>query len=258
MRRFLLILAVIVFSPRALAQQADTDVAPAGQAEQDAAAPATDDSTPRWAKEPWEKVRFGLKAGATWSVLQGQLPIPDVGTFGFDGDFGFVAGASFEVPVSKSFSIQPELLIVRKHAAIDLSGSTYTGSEKLSANYFEVPLLAKWYPGERRGTIFSLQAGPVMGLRMAAMRESRSGLVWAISSNHFEGEDGSIVDVEGSTLVKATDWGLVAGAGIEFHEFIWALTFDLRYNHGLSNIDNSDSTESAQWRALYFMAGVTW
>jgi hypothetical protein len=225
--------------------------APAYAQAADSTPPQSDDdveqeeSVPRWAKEPWEKVRFGLKAGMTWSTLNGALPIPDVGTFGFEGDYGFAAGASFEVPISRAFSIQPELLIVRKHAAIDLTDSTYQGSEKLSVNYFEVPLLAKWYPGERRGTIFSFQGGPTIGLRMDALRESRR-------------EDGSIVDVEGSTLVKATDWGLVVGGGVEFHEFIWALTIDFRYNHGLSNIDNSASGQDAKWRAVYAVAGVTW
>ncbi len=244
MRRILVSLAVFLLLAvvdTAWAQEAEVASDEVALEEQDGAG----DDIPRWAREPWEKVRFGLKGGGTWSVLHGQLPIPEVGTFGFDGDFGFAAGFSFEVPVSHSFSVQPELLIVRKHAEIDLSDSEYMGSEKLSVNYFEIPLLAKWYPGERRGTIFSLQGGPAIGLRMDAMRESRR-------------EDGSIVDVEGSTLVKATDWGLVVGAGIEFHEFIWALTIDLRYNHGLSNIDNSDSGREARWRALYFVAGVTW
>ena len=76
---------------------------------------------------------------------------------------------------------------------------------------------------------------------------------------HYLPEDpGEIVDVEGKTLVKATDWGVVVGAGIEFHEFLWALTIDFRYNHGLSNIDNSNSGLAARWRAFYLMAGVTW
>jgi len=208
-------------------------------------AQAAEEKTPRWAKEPWEKIRFGIKAGASWATLSGQLPIPDVGTFGFDGDFGFAAGISFEVPLSHKVSIQPEMLIVRKHAEIDLKDSGFPGSEKLSVNYLEIPLLLKWYPGSRRGTIFSLQSGVAMGIRMDALRSSRH-------------EDGTIEDIEGETLVKATDWGMVLGAGVEFHEFLWALTLDLRYTHGLSDIDNSGSDVDAKWRALYFVAGVTW
>ena len=60
----------------------------------------SEENTPRWAKEPWEKIRFGIKAGASWATLSGELPIPDVGTFSFDGDYGFAAGLSFEVPLS--------------------------------------------------------------------------------------------------------------------------------------------------------------
>jgi len=244
-RRVVVVLSLVAlgFAPGAVWAQDD---ASAIQATPEAAGEQeVDEKTPRWAKEPWEKVRFGIKAGASWATLAGQLPIPGVGTFPFDGDFGFAAGLSFEVPVSRRFSIQPEVLIVRKHAEIDLTDSSHTGSEKLSVNYLEIPLLAKWYPGSRRGTIFSLQGGIAMGIRMDALRSSRHA-------------DGTIEDIEGETLVKATDWGLVLGAGVEFHEFIWALTIDLRYNHGLSDIDNSGSDVDAKWRAVYVVAGITW
>lgn len=249
MRRAIVVLALVALglAPGATgAQEIERSAAQESQVPADeAATQAGDKKTPRWAKEPWEKIRFGIKAGASWAVLAGQLPIPEVGTFGFDGDFGFAAGISFEVPVSRKVSVQPEALIVRKHSEIDLEGSSYTGTEKLSANYLEIPLLFKWYPGSRRGTIFSLQGGPAVGVRMDARRESRR-------------EDGTIEDVEGSTLVRATDWAMVLGAGVEFHEFIWALTIDLRYNHGLSDIDNSGSGVDAKWRAVYVVAGVTW
>jgi len=245
-RRVVVALSLVALALAAGPIWAQEDEASAAEAPQAAAGEREpEEKTPRWAKEPWEKVRYGIKAGASWAVLAGQLPIPEVGTFGFDGDFGFAAGISFEVPVSRKFSIQPEVLIVRKHAEIDLQDSGYMGSEKLSVNYLEIPLLAKWYPGSRRGTIFSLQAGPALGLRMDALRSSRH-------------PDGTIEDVEGKTLVKATDWGMVMGAGVEFHEFIWALTIDLRYNHGLSDIDNSGSNVDAKWRAVYIVAGVTW
>lgn len=246
MRRAVAVFSLVAlsFAPSAAwAQEAEGGAAQAAPVAGDEQ--AAEEKTPRWAKEPWEKIRFGIKAGASWATLSGQLPIPGVGTFGFDGDFGFAAGISFEVPLSRKVSIQPEMLIVRKHAEIDLKDSGFAGSEKLSANYLEIPLLLKWYPGSRRGTIFSLQGGLALGLRMDARRESR-------------GEDGTIEDVEAETLVRATDWGMVLGAGVEFHEFIWALTIDLRYNHGLSDIDNSGSSVSAKWRAAYIVAGVTW
>lgn len=246
MRRVVVAVSLVVLSfasDAAWAQEVDASAAQALQAS--AGERQSDAKTPRWAKEPWEKIRFGIKAGGSWAVLAGQLPIPDVGTFGFEGDFGFAAGVSFEVPLSRKVSIQPEVLIVRKHAEIDLKDSSYWGSEKLSVNYLEIPLLLKWYPGLRRGAIFNFQGGLAMGLRMDALRSSRD-------------EDGTIEDVEGKTLVKATDWGLVVGAGVEFHEFIWALTIDLRYNHGLSDIDNSRSDLDAKWRAVYVVAGVTW
>jgi hypothetical protein len=246
-RRLLILsfaLAVTCAATPAWAQEADSGAVlpePTG-ADQEA---ESEEPIPRWAKEPWQKIRYGVKGGAAWSALAGELPIPEVGTFGFRADYGFAAGLSFEIPLSQKVSLQPEALIVRKHAALDLSETTYTGTEKLSVNYFEVPILLKWYPGERRGTIFSLVGGPAVGLRMDARRESRL-------------PNGSITDHEGKTLVRATDWGMMVGAGVEFHEFIWALTVDLRYNHGLSSIDNSGSGNSPKWRAIYVMAGVSW
>jgi len=203
------------------------------------------DDRPRWAKEPWEKIRFGLKAGASWSNLRGELPIPEVGTFGFKGDFGFAAGIAFEIPFDRIFSLQPELLIIRKFAEIDLAGTDYGGTEKLSANYFEIPLLFKWYPGPRRGVIGTVTAGPTLSVRMDAFRESRT-------------PEGNIEDVEGKGLVKASDWGVTVGGGFEFHEFLWALTVDVRYTHGFGNVDNSGSGAQARWSTIYAMAGIIW
>jgi hypothetical protein len=222
------------------AQEAGEEAPPAEAAQEGAV-----DDRPRWAKEPWEKVRFGVKAGASFANLRGELPIPDVGVFPFRGDWGFAAGLAFEIPINLKLSLQPELLVIRKHAQIDLGNNAYTGSEKLSVNYFEVPLLLKWYPGSRRGVVASLQAGPTVSVRMDALRESRK-------------PNGAIEDIEGKTLVRATDWGLTFGGGFEFHEFIWALTLDVRYVYGLTSIDNSGSGLDARWGAAYIMAGVTW
>ncbi len=158
-------------------------------------------------------------------------------------DWGFDAGVTFEIPVSYRVSIQPELHVVRKDSKLDLGVDENTLRSELSVNYVEIPLLAKIYPGDRRGLSTNLVFGPAAAIKLEATRELRAA--------------GEIVDVAAGDLIKAVDWGLIFGLGVEFHELFGALTLDVRYNHGLTSIDKSETVANAKWSALYLMIGVT-
>lgn len=187
--------------------------------------------------------RVGVKAGASWSVLGGSLPTPEGERSSFEGAFGFAVGASMEFRLGEKLSLQPEALIVRKHTELDLGTAAGERRDRLSVNYFEIPLLVKWYPSGRRGAQGNLVLGPTLALRMDALREIRTA--------------DSIEDVEAKDLVQADDWGITVGGGLEFHEFLWALTVDLRYFHGITNINATDSADAARWRVIYMVVGAT-
>lgn len=194
-------------------------------------------------KPAWEAIRIGLKAGATWSTLRGSLEFEDVGSVGFKGDYGFYAGMSVEIPIGPKLSLQPEGSLVRKFSELSLGVPKNVLRQKLSVAYMELPLLLKWYPGDRKGVQGNLVIGPLPSVRLGATIETR--------------RLGEITDTDAGTRVRATDWGVLIGGGFEFAESFASLTIDLRYAHGLRNIDNTDNSDTARWSVLQALVGVT-
>ena len=113
-----------------------------------------------------------------------------------------------EIKISEKFSIQPELMYSSQGASSDLGGD-------LKLDYINIPVMAKFYVAKS----FSLEAGPQIGFLVSAKAD---------------GED--VKD-----FVSSTDFGFNFGAGYDFTE---KLSAGLRYNLGLSNVDDSDSGDS--------------
>lgn len=211
---------------------------------QEASAPdANGEPVPVEEQAPWEDVRIGLKAGATWSNLRGEFAFPDLGSVPFEGDFGFAVGASIEIPIAAKWSIQPAAFLVRKFSAIRLETPDSVEGQKLGVNYVELPLLLKWYPGNRAGVQGNLVIGPMPSFRLSATREIRSGDV--------------VSDVDANHLVNALDWAIVVGGGFEFDELLGAFTVDLRYTHGLRDIASTPSASASRWSVLQMVVGIT-
>jgi hypothetical protein len=206
---------------------------------------ATEATSPPPVEEPapWEGVRFGLKAGATWSTLRGELTFDDTGNVPFSGDFGFAVGASVEIPISRKLSIQPAAFMVRKFSQIELKVPEVVERQKLGVNYLELPLLIKWYPGNRSGVQGNLAIGAMPSFRMGATREIRTG--------------NAVADVDADSLVNEVDWAIVVGGGFEFAELWGAFTVDLRYSHGLRNIAAAEDAGPARWSVVQMVVGIT-
>ena len=89
--------------------------------------------------------KFGLKAGANFSTLEGS----DIESSTYTNiHFGGVV----EVKLFENLSIQPELLYSSQGAKIDQAGF-----EDINFNYVTVPVLAKFYLTSKK---LSLEAGP--------------------------------------------------------------------------------------------------
>ncbi len=121
------------------------------------------------------------------------------------GNTGFYVGGLADVPISGNFHIQPELLVSKEGA----TGDTEFNDVDFSITYLRIPLMFKYYVAEG----FNLQAGPQIAFKIGTA------------------EDG--VD----EALKSTDVGLGAGLG---YELPIGLMFDLRYNLGLTSINESE------------------
>ena len=92
-----------------------------------------------------QMLKFGLKAGANFSNLEGD---------NVDGSTytSFHFGAVAEISLLENLSLQPELLYSSQGTKVDVAGV-----KDINYNYVTVPVLAKFYLTSKK---LSLEAGP--------------------------------------------------------------------------------------------------
>ncbi len=151
-----------------------------------------------------QHVNLGVKVGANLYNIQNSN--------GFKNDFlpGIHLGLIGHIHLSDHFGLQPELLFSGQGAK--------EGSNKINLNYVNIPVLLQYFFANG----LRLQAGPQLGVLVSA----KSSLT-----------NGSIKD-----NFKSIDVGLSAGAS--YIHVPSGFGVDLRYNHGLTNINESDLVTS--------------
>lgn len=174
-------------------------------------------------KSQAQNIGIGAKAGVNVSNFNGYMN-EDLEPF-----TSFHLGGYASISISERLQFQPELLF-------SVQGAKYKGyDEKYRLNYFNIPLLLKFYPVEG----LHLQAGPQLSI--------------GTSAKELE-DDGDIDDIDED--FEDTDFGLVFGAG---YELASGLNFGARYNLGLSNIytysDGGD--EDMNNRVIQIWVGYT-
>ncbi len=166
---------------------------------------------------------IGIKAGMNMADITGDAENTDMKA-------GLVVGAFAELNLGM-VNIQPELLYSMKGAKSDDISNEY--------NYFEIPVLVKYklpLPGKLTPSVY---AGPVFSLLLSA-----------------ESDGNDIKD-----QLKNNDIGIIIGAGINMDMSSYVLTFDARYNMGLSDINNLDdalpgSEDEFKNSTIMLMAGI--
>ena len=170
-----------------------------------------------------EEVQFGVKGGLNLSTIS-----TDSDFISFDSKACIQFGIVAEIPISESFSFQPEILYDCLGAdyefddIFDLPTETtkaaadYSGTIKLS--YLNIPLMAKYYVAEG----FSLEAGPQVGFLLSAKDEYE-----------YPGDSGED-DIK--EHVKGIDFGINIGLGYKLEG---GFNFGARYNLGLTDANDN-------------------
>jgi hypothetical protein len=180
-------------------------------------------------------VRVGVKAGANLSNI-----IQDIDDNTTNGSkIGFVGGLFLELPIVKGFSIQPEVLYSQKGNKAE---GTYLGTAykyKLTSNFIDIPLLAKFKPSEN----FAIVVGPQFSFLTSTKRK------YTVANTSYE----QIKDADNDNVRKNILGGVVgieAGAG--------PVVFDLRYNLDLqsNNGDGTSSTPKYKNQVISLTAGI--
>ena len=167
-----------------------------------------------------QHVNIGIKAGLNVYTVK-----TDNGT-NFDSKLGFHAGLIGHIHLNKQFAVQPEIVY-------SAQGGDYTfeGVEtKIKLGYVNVPVMLQYMFDNG----FRLQAGPQVGFIISGKRETGG------------------VETEIKSDINTIDFSL--GAGIGYVHPASGLGVDARYNLGLSNINDNNSTVKSTNRG--FQLGV--
>jgi hypothetical protein len=151
-----------------------------------------------------QSTSFGIKGGlnvANLNVESSSNP---------DSKLSFNLGALAHVHLSENFAVQPELYYSGQGAKQTISGTEY----KTNLGYINLPVLLQFM----FGTGFRLESGPQVGFLISAKSKSGS----------------SDIDIKDQLKKIDFSWGFGAG-------YVTTAGFgiDLRYNLGLSDIDDS-------------------
>ena len=189
-----------------------------------------------------QDITFGAKVGV-------NLANADAGDVDTDAVTSFHIGVTAELPISDKFSVQPELLYSLQGASNSTTVAGVGKTENLfKTNFINLPVMAKYYVTEG----LSLEAGPQIGFLIKAEVETD------ITSSNVLLENSSITtDIKDRS--KSVDFGFNIGAGYKLES---GLNFALRYNLGLTNLndtDHKDVADDSEWknRVLQLSVGYT-
>lgn len=157
---------------------------------------------------------------------------------------GFGVGGFATFGMFKSFSLQPEILYVRKVSDRSLSDGTATIRTAVAIEYVEMPLLMRYVPMAERHVRPVFYGGVFVAFRTRARARSEIG-------------DAS-VEEDMTADVRESDAGLVAGVGVEWQRGRLTWTGDLRYVHGLQTVSAQAGVTDWKTRSIAVRAGVCW
>ncbi len=168
------------------------------------------------------EVSFGAKAGLNVSTIGGDFGVSDFDTYNdTKSKIGFHVGGLAELKISEKFSLQPELLFSQQGAKAEFRDPDFPEDNfdtKTTLSYVNLPIMAKFYPIEG----LSIEAGPQVGF---------------LVSDKTELSAPGVPDMDDDTAkYKTFDFGLNIGAGYKMEN---GLMFQLRYNFGLTKIDDT-------------------
>ena len=179
--------------------------------------------------------KFGIKGGLNLANLYADEVKDENFKAGFNG--GFYA----KLPVSKGFSIQPELLYSNKGAKLSYDAGIFgEGEYRFNLHYIELPVLAVVNVVKN----FNIHAGPYVSYLAGAN----------ITRLDDEDDVNSITDLKADNFNRI-DYGLAGGVALDFQN----LTIGARYNYGLQNIGESgisgELTKNAKNSVINFYLG---
>ncbi len=150
---------------------------------------------------------------------------------------GFVAGAVLDFPVSRMFSIRPEILYVQKGVKFEELGVTAA----IETAYIEIPVLLMVGVPVSGTVIPEFFAGPQVSFEVGC---NVSGGIGGLPGASVSCDDAGV-------QLESTIWGIIVGAGIQVSGFLAAVQYDI----GLTTLDAEADPFDIKDRTWMFKVG---
>lgn len=186
---------------------------------------------------------IGVMAGANYGKVTSD---PESSEFTLDYKVGFLAGGFLGIAVNDVFSVEPQAFFDQKGTKLSGTGSNSSIEGSVKVRYIEVPVLGKfWIPvsdSQVRPFIF---AGPYAAFKVSC---SVDGAAFGGTSTDC--------DKTSEIKLKSTDFGATGGAGLEFKAGKQVVRVDARYDFGLTNINDTSSSDNTKIKTRSFAGTV--
>jgi outer membrane immunogenic protein len=186
------------------------------------------------------QIQFGVKGGLNLSNLIQSSPVPEVA---YNLKEGFNAGAFLNVPLSKHFGLQPEILYSGQGAKVNTNFENATSR----LQYLSIPVLLRYNVSS---SVFA-EIGPQAGFLLSARKKVHS-------TNYVTENPGDpLVDQPGDNIniksyYKSVDFSGVIGLGYHFtHRIGAAVAYKLSILNTLTSGSNPARHSVVQIDILY-------
>jgi len=179
------------------------------------------------------QVGYGIRTGAAVTTFANKGDIIDNSHV----TVSYTAGGFLDVPVSKSFYIQPEINYLRKGRSGETTELNTTTETDYLVHYLQVPVLFQYRDDhllDSQKYVFFISGGPYAA--------------FALSNQVRPSDAVQLPDT------NKTDWGATFGIGFQTPICKQQIRFDLRYDLGMSEIGNQPS--DYRTKALSLTVGI--
>ncbi|AZA85210.1 PorT family protein [Chryseobacterium lactis] len=204
-------------------------------------------------KSDVQPIRFGIKAGGNSAYISEQK-------FGINSQkIGFHAGVFVNIPISKQFSFQPEVLYNQMGARDVVSSMdvpTATGriktevQDKLTMNYISVPLMVQMRPFEK----FYIEAGPEFSYFINGKEKGETTVTTTASGVTNTTKTSHSQDINKDDINKF-NFGLGLGLGYDITPNIG---INARYVNSLTNINKERAAGENPYNNRVFQLGLNY
>lgn len=170
--------------------------------------------------------RLGIMAGATFANLQGTEDVK------LSNRTGSEAGISLQFPLGSAVTLQPEAWFIQKGAKFQSLSTGANSSGNVRLDYMEIPVLLR-YDFSREVLGPHIYAGPTIGFNVGCSIHYASSSTGSIGATDCNTQD---------FKPKSLDYGVTAGAGLDFNLGGIGATAGARYGIGLADIRSDNST----------------